>query len=182
MKHDLLIIPIILIIIISIFGTFKLLEILDYKSSLSNLKEYNILKNEKIQETIRYDNKEYIITSYLKEGDSYTTKNILLKEKNKYYFLKEIPKCECDNIYIKNNEIYLHCIGKKANIDKYTINEFEITEETLNLNLKDVPQISDIHIIVEKVDYNSIYIYTHINEYKAKCTFKNYSYKCEYYE
>ena len=181
MKQDLLIIPIIIIITITIFGSYKLIELSSYNSRISNLERYTYKQNEKSIKNINYDKKEYIITNYLPEEQTYNNLNILFKNKENYYLLKEIEKCDADTntIYTKSNEIYIHCIGKEGNINKYTINEFEITEEVLVLSYDNVPKISELHVTIEKIDNDDIYIKS--LDKKAKCTINQYQYICEYH-
>ena len=181
MKQDLLIIPIIIIIIITIFGSYKLIELSSYNSRISSLERYTYKQDEKNIKKINYNKKEYIITNYLPKEQTYTNLNILFKNKEKYYLLKEIEKCDADTntTYTKDNEIYIHCIGKEGNINKYTINEFEITEELLVLSYDNVPKLSELHVIVEKIDNHDIYIKS--LDTKAKCTINQYKYICEYH-
>lgn len=184
MKKDLIIIPILIMLIISPILMYKAIDTLAYNSRKSHLEKYTLKENEQQLKNIKYENQEYILTNYQVEDQSYPNINILFKDKKNYYLLKEIKSCDASvkdkSIYIKDNEIYIHCIGKKGNINKYTINEFNILEETLLLNYKNVPAISELHVTIKKVDTNNIYINSLGT--KAKCSFRNYSYKCEYYE
>ena len=79
----------------------------------SNLKKekYTLLPNEEIENEIIYKNYKYVITKYYDNTTSFSHHNILLNN-------------SCDMYsYIKNNEIYIHCIGKYGDIIKYTLNK-----------------------------------------------------------
>lgn len=117
--------------------------------------------------------------------------NLLLKDKNDYYILESIKKCDTDddgsNLYIKDNELYIHCIGKDGVIDKYLINDLNIKKETINFNFKNTPNISQLHMGIDNVDNEYIYLSSPFkvdntikDEPKVKCSFKDR--KCSYIE
>jgi len=147
----------------------------------SNLKrrKYTLLPDEEIQNEIIYKNYKYIITKYYDNTTSYSHHNILLKNNNKYYILETLNSCDM-NSYIKNNEIYIHCIGKYGDIIKYTLNNKNIKKEILKFSYKNTPNISQLHIIIDKVDDEYIYLSStvKINDNIAegetvKCSLKN---------
>ena len=164
MKKVLIVCLIILLIPVLIVGMYKLIEFIERKNSISNLNNYTFTTNEQIVKEFEYDNNKYIISRYYDSTSSWSHINILLKEKNKYYMLKNIKKCDMvdkgENLYIKNNIIYIHCIGKIGNIDKYVINDFDIKYDTLKFNYKNTPNISQIHIGIDNVDDDYIYLYS----------------------
>lgn len=60
--------------------------------------------------------------------------------------------------YIKNNELYIHCIGKYGDIIKYTLNKKNIKKEILKFNYENTPNISQLHIIIDNIDDEYIYL------------------------
>lgn len=90
----------------------------------SNLKKekYTLLPNEEIENEIIYKNYKYVITKYYDNTTSFSHHNILLNNNNYYYILESLNSCDMYS-YIKNNEIYIHCIGKYGDIIKYTLNK-----------------------------------------------------------
>ena len=178
------------IIGLTFLGTYQLTKYLDFKISISHLEKYQLSKNEEIIKTFQYENHSFIISRYYDDTSSWSHLNLLLKIKNNYYLIKNIKKCDTvtptNNIYIKNNEIYMHCIGKNGDIDKYIIEDFSIKKETIKLKYNDTPNISQYHMNIDKVDDNFIYLSspikldnTIIDEPKVKCSFKDR--KCSYY-
>ena len=82
--------------------------------------------------------------------------------------------------------IYIHCIGKKGIIDKYLINGFSVEKVTINFNFKNTPNISQLHIGIDKVDDENIYLSSPFkvdntvkDDPNVKCSFKDKN--CVYY-
>jgi len=63
---------------------------MDDKSSLSSLKKYELVKDEKIIKTFDYDDKKYVISKYYDNSSSWNHLHILLKERKNYYVLESI--------------------------------------------------------------------------------------------
>lgn len=178
----------IIIVISIIIGFYSLFSIFDEKNQISKLQQYKILSNEETLKTINIKNKNYLITKYYDDTSSWSHLNIILKITEDYYLLEKIKKCDSsgNNIYIKENKIYIHCIGQKGNILEYEINDFKISKKVRHLNYDNTPNISQIHILIDKVDSEYIYLYSNvkINDLihegnKAKCSLKNNI--CNYY-
>ena len=125
----------------------------------SNLKKekYTLLPNEEIENEIIYKNYKYVITKYYDNTTSYSHHNILLNNNNYYYILESLNSCDMYS-YIKNNEIYIHCIGKYGDIIKYTLNKKNIKKEILKFNYENTPNISQLHIIIDNIDDEYIYL------------------------
>lgn len=178
------------LIVLFTFGIYKGIEYLDYKSSISNLEKYTFSSNEKIVKSFKYNKYNYLLTMYYDDTSSWSHLNLLLLDNEEYYLLKNIQKCDSSvegrNLYLKDNEIYVHCIGKMGDIDKYTLDKINVKKETFNFNYDDTPNISQLHINIDKVDDNYIYLYSFkvdslIKEgEKVKCSLKNNT--CEYYQ
>lgn len=190
MKKIIIIFLIILLIPGLIFGMYKFIEFLDRKSSISNLNDYLFVSNEQIVKELEYNNNKYIISKYYDSTSSWSHLNILLKEKDKFYMLKNIKKCDVadkgKNIYIKDNIVYIHCIGKIGNVDKYIIDKFNVKSDTLKFNYQNTPNISQIHIGIDNVDDDYIYLSSPFkvdntikNDPKVKCSFEDKI--CRYY-
>lgn len=160
-KKYLIILMIILILTIS-FIIYQAVEFLDYKDSLSNLEKYIPVDNEIIIKKLQYNNKNYVISRYYDTSSSWSNLNLLLKNNDSYYILKNIKKCDTvkdgKNLYVKDNVIYIHCIGNEGFIDKYLINDFDVLKETINFNFQNTPNISQLHIVIDNVDDEYIYL------------------------
>lgn len=190
MKKEIIIVPILAIIICIAILSYKAIDTLFFNSQLSNIGEYTFKQDEKTIIEFSHNKKNYIITSYFEEGNTYNDLNIIIKNKEKKYLLKNIPKCQTDldrhrNIYIKDNSIYVHCIGLEGNIQKYTIEDnVRVSEDILKLKYDKVPNISEIHVVIDKVDDTNIYVSSlplnmSSKNPKAKCSLEKFN--CEYY-
>ena len=151
----------------------------------TDLEKYQLLEKEKIKTNFKYKKKEYVLTSYYNDKDSYATNNLLLKKNNNYYHLTKIEKCDMD-YFIKDNNIYIHCIGKEGNILKYSVNGEEVFMDILDFDYTKTPNISQIHITIDNVDKNYIYLKSNVKMddsieegMQVKCSFDNK--ECEYY-
>ncbi len=171
------------------FITYKIIEFLDYKSSLSNLEQYIFKENEEVIKSFTYKNKNYTISKYYDNTSSWSNLNILLKDNRNYYILKNIIRCdtlkEGNNLYVKDNIVYIHCIGKRGNIDKYLLEDTNTEHETIIFDYEETPNLSQIHTTIDKVDDNYIYLSSIEKNSKlkerprVKCLFKDK--KCKYY-
>lgn len=174
------IIILIILLPLFIFTIYKLIILFKF----NNLEKYNFIDNEIVIKEIKYNNKNYIISRYYNNSSSWSNLNILLNSNNAYYILKNIEKCDTldngSNIYIKDNEFYIHCIGKENIINKYTINNLKVNDETIKFNFKNAPNISTLHMIIDNVDSEYIYLSSSFkvdntikDESKVKCSFKD---------
>ena len=166
---------------ITVIVFYYLFALIDEKNEILKLEEYKMLSVEEVFKEFEYDRKKYIISTFY-DSDSYQYINILLKIKEKYYRLEEIKKCDCsdESIYVKENKIYVHCIGQKGDILEYKVTGTTIEKKILHLNYDKTPNISQIHILIDKVDNNYIYLYSYvkINDFikegdKVKCSLKD---------
>lgn len=173
---------------IIVIGFYYLFALIDEKSQILKLEKYKILPLENILTEFKYEKYEYVISSYYDDTSSWSHLNILLKLQDKYYRLEEIKKCDGSgkNIYVKDNKVYIHCIGKKGDILEYTINDTKIEKNIRQLNYDNTPNISQIHILIDKIDNEYIYLYSNvkINDSikegkRVKCSLKNNI--CDYY-
>ena len=155
------------------------------KNKENNLEKYKLLQQEQITEEFSYNDKTYLLTNYHNNKDTYASNNILYKNKNDYYLVGSINKCDM-SYYIDNNNIYVHCIGEKGIITKYTIIKNEIKKELLELDYSATPNISEIHLTIDKVDKEYIYLKSNVKKDESikegnsiRCYLNNN--KCEYY-
>lgn len=184
MKKRIIMISLIILVLLFIFTMYQFIKFKNYKDSLSSLEKYIFVDNEIIIKKLEYNNKNYVISRYYDNSSSWSHLNLLLKDNDNYYILKNIKKCdtpdEGSNLYIKDNVIYIHCIGKKGVIDKYLINEFSIYKESINFDFKDTPNISQLHIGIDNVDDEYIYLSSPFkvdnrlkDNQNVKCSFNN---------
>ena len=85
-----------------------------------------------------------------------------VRKKSKYYILEKITNCDISNetAYFKNGSFYIHCIGKKENIIQYELDGINVKKSYLELNYRDVSNISQIHLFVNGIDDKYIYLYS----------------------
>ena len=166
----------IILLCILLFIIFIILIMPKIQSSLElfNLKEYSLQPEETIRKEFEYNNKKYVLTQYYKSNSSYAYNHILLKDDSTYYFLDEIEKCDMSD-YIKENILFVHCIGKSGDILKYEIKSNKVEEEIIKFSYEDVPNISQIHITIKNVDDNYIYLNSLQDDFKCSFNTK----KCE---
>ncbi len=190
MKLFLKTLSVLILVLLFVFLTYRLIEFLDYKSSLSNLKKHIFTENEKTIKEFKYDKKNYMISKYYDDPYPWSQLNLLLKDGQTYYILENIKNCstvdDASNLYLKDNVIYIHCIGKEGIIDKYTIDGLNIEKKLLNFDFKSTPNISQLHIGIDDVDDEYIYLSspfkvnaTIADDPKVKCSFENKI--CRYY-
>ena len=138
-------------------GGYKFIETFDNKASVKTLDKYKLSDGEKIQDKFIINNREYVVTTYKDEKKPYSQHNILLKYEDQYYSLDQIPECDMSS-YLSDNNLYVHCIGKKGNILKYTFIDINVDKTELDLNYINTPNISQEHIIIDLVGKKNIYL------------------------
>lgn len=180
------VIIIIFITLLFCVGIYNLFAFLDYHSQLSSKEKYSLKEEENIEVQFSYHNKTYMITNY-HDDTTAAGHTILFKDNNTYYKLDDLKNCNFakDNIYINDNQIYIHCIGQKGNIIQYTINNLELEKQVWEFNYQNTPNISQLHIVVDKANDKYIYLSSAFkvdnndkNEPQVKCSLKNNI--CEY--
>ena len=180
---------IILLIIFSIlsFVIYKAISFLD--NNWTKLEEYKMIpENERLSyKEINYKNNKYILVGFHGNNSTYADNVILLEKKSKYYILEKITNCDISNetAYFKNGSFYIHCIGKKENIIQYELDGINVKKSYLELNYRDVPNISQIHLFVNGIDDKYIYLYSYVKKddtlsegKKVKCSLNDK--KCVY--
>ncbi|MEE3344564.1 MAG: hypothetical protein VZS44_10760 [Bacilli bacterium] len=102
-------------------------------------------------------------------------------------YIEQNEKCSNDiSKYIKDNIAYLHCIGDKGNIIKYTKNRNKINKEVLEFDYSNASNISQIHITIDGADADYVYLKSAVKVNDSikdgefvKCSLS--TKKCEYY-
>ena len=185
-KNSIKLIIVALILLIPI-STYYLIDYLHNKSMINTLEKYTILDNEKIINEFTYDNNNYLITMYYDDTSTYSHINILLKQKSDRLLIDTIRSCDSSesNTYVLDNKIYIHCIGKMGDIKVYTLEDYKLTHNILELDYSQTPNLSQLHILIDKVDKDNIYLYSYVNadseiSNKIKCSL--HTKKCEYIE
>jgi hypothetical protein len=149
-------------IFLIIYGAKTVLEKLDLKSQIEQLEKYEMKKDEIIIKNFNTKKKEYAVSKYNDDTSSWSHFNILLKYEDVYYFLKNVQKCDSNdegsNMFFYKDSLYVHCIGKKGNINRYTIDGINIKEDVIKLKYEKVPNISQVHILIDDVDDDYIYL------------------------
>lgn len=96
------IIMISLIILVLLFS-FIIYKSINYKKYVSNLEKYVFVDNEIIIKKLEYNNKNYVISRYYDNSSSWSHLNLLLKDNDNYYILKNIKNV----IHLMMNLIYI---------------------------------------------------------------------------
>lgn len=168
-------------------STYFLIDHLYNNSMINSLEKYKIKDNEKIINEFTYDNNNYLITMYYVDKQTYSNVNILLKQKSDRLLIDTIYECDSSesNTYVLDNKIYIHCIGKMGDIKVYTLENYKLTHNILELDYSKTPNLSQLHILIDKVDKDNIYLYSYVNadseiSNKVKCSL--HTKKCEYIE
>jgi len=138
-------------------GGYRFIELFDNKASVKQLDKYKLIDGEKISDKFVINNREYVITNYKEENKPYTQHNVLLKFEDQYYSLEEVKECDM-NSYLKDNALYVHCIGKKGNILKLTFIDINVERTELDLNYINTPNISQEQIKIDLVGKDNIYL------------------------
>ena len=130
-------------------GGYRVIELFDNKASVKQLDKYDLIDGEKVLDKFVINNREYVITQYTVEGKDYS--------QDQYYSLEEINECDM-NSYLKDNALYVHCIGKKGNILKYTFIDINVDRTELDLNYINTPNIKQENIKIDLVGKDNIYL------------------------
>ncbi len=102
-------------------------------------------------------------------------------------YISTYKLCNSDKSYvIKRNNAYIHCIGEEGNIIKLSVDNGNVEKKIIEFDYTNTPNISQIHILVEDVDNDYIYLKSNVKnndsikdgEY-VKCLFS--TKVCEYY-
>lgn len=153
------------VLFVVVFGAgFYLLDYIVTSEKLSNLEEHEISKDEdeSIVKEFQYDNMDFVVSRYYDDTSAWSNLRIMRKVRGKYYILQDVNKCDViedgDNIFVKNRNIYVHCIGKEEEIGIYTVSDFSVSEKLVNYNFSKTPNISLLHMKVDDVDDKYIYL------------------------
>ena len=156
-----IILIIIIVFILVIIGIYQLINYIDYKSRIDKFNKYSLISDETIYKEFSYKNNDYVITNYNDNKSSYYSHHILFKDNSEYYLLDTLNKCDISD-YLDNNEYYVHCIGKKGYIIKYTFNSTSIKKDIINLNYKNTPNTNQRYLTINNVDNSYIYMHSNI--------------------
>lgn len=189
-KKILIIVSLLILIFLLILGSYKLIEFLDFKSSISNLEEYNMIPENKrlTYKEVTYKNNKYLLVGFYGNNPTYADNVILLEKDSKYYILEKIINCDIseETAYFKDGSFYIHCIGRKANIIQYELDNEKVKKSYIELNYEEVPNISQLHLFVNNIDDKNIYLFSYVKNndsipegQRVKCSFENK--KCMYY-
>ena len=185
-KYFLIIISVVIVFILSVIYMVTRLS----NNNLTNLEEYKMIpENERlVYKQIDYKDNKYLLVGFKGNNPTYADNVILLEKKSKYYVLEEIINCDIDEktAYFKDGSFYIHCIGRKADIIKYELDGKKVKKSYIELNYKDVPNISQLHLFVNNIDDKYIYLFSYVKRddsieegQKVKCSLENK--KCRYY-
>ena len=143
------------------FVTYKVIESYDKKSKIERLDKYKLMEKEKEDIKIDFNGYTYVITKYTDEK-SRINHNILVSYENNYYYIDSLENCDMSS-YVKENQVYTHCLGGRGNILKYSFSTVVLNKDYLELNYSTTPNISEIHMTVDKVDNkNNIYLSSNV--------------------
>ena len=94
-KKNLIIVTLLILMFLFIFGSYKLIEFLDFKSSISNLEEYNMIpENERLTyKQVTHKKNKYLLVGFKGNNPTYADNVILLEKNSKYYVLEKITNC-----------------------------------------------------------------------------------------
>ena len=159
-------------------------------NNVTNLEEYKMIpENERLlYKKIDYKNNKYLLVGFKGNNPTYTDNVIILEKNSKYYVLEKIINCDIDEetAYFKDGSFYIHCIGRKADIIKYELDNKNVKKSYIELNYKDVPNISQLHLFVNNIDDKYIYLFSYVKRddsidegQRVKCSLDNK--KCMYY-
>ncbi len=185
-KYFLIIISVVIVFILSVIYMIIRLS----NNNLTNLEEYKMIpENERlVYKQIDYKDNKYLLVGFKGNNPTYADNVILLEKNSKYYVLEEIINCDIDEetAYFKDGSFYIHCIGRKADIIKYELDGKKVKKSYIELNYKDVPNISQLHLFVNNIDDKYIYLFSYVKRddsieegQKVKCSLENK--KCMYY-
>ena len=132
------------------FGTYRFIEVYDRKNKIERLDKYKLIENEEEDIKFEFNGYNYVITKYTDEK-SRINHNILVDYEGNYYYIDSLENCDMSS-YVKGNQVYTHCIGGKGNILKYSFSTIVLNSDYIELNYSTVPNISERHMKVDKVD------------------------------
>lgn len=162
MKKASLIVLIPLILAVLFIGVYAFIDNKVEREKLSQLEKHTLSSEEKIVKRLEYEKQKYVISKYYDDTSSWSHLRILLDKEDNYYILKDIKKCDVtddgNNIYVKDNVIYIHCIGKEGDIEEYKLDDMAVEKSVRKLDYKNAPNISQLHLLIDKVDENYIYL------------------------
>ena len=174
----------ILLLVFVFLIVYVIFNSLIMKSELSNVEVYKLKKNEEINKTFKYNKYNYVVTSYYEDGKDYAQNNFLIKYNNKFYYLDSYTDCDMSS-YVKDNFMYVHCIGYSGNVTKFKFYGTKVFNEVIELSYKDAPNVKQSHLNVEKVTDKYIYLTSNVKKdenvkegNKVKCSLKDT--KCVY--
>ena len=144
------------------YVTFHFFESKSFKNQLEELGEYKLEEDEKIIKKFSYGSRKYILSTVPYRKTNHF--NISLYYKNKYYLLKTVPSCKIldkmENVYLKDNHIYVHCDGATGVVMDYTVVEGFIGEKEYVFDFLKTPN-SDFHYMTfRKLDNKYFYLKT----------------------
>ena len=151
-----------LLIGLALIGIYLFIDSMVENEKLAKLEKHTLTSGEKILQEFEYENDKYVVVKYYDDTSSWSHLYILFNTRNQYYILKDIKKCDCvdsgNNIYVKNNAIYIHCIGKDGDVLEYIVNDMSVEENIRHLDYQYTPNISQYHLEIDKVDEQYIYL------------------------
>ena len=124
-----------------------------------------IPKNERVlDKQVTYKNNKYLLVGFKGNNPTYSDNVILLEKNSKYYILEKIINCDIseDTAYFKDGSFYIHCIGREAKIIQYELDNENVKKSYIELNYKNVPNISQLHLFVKNVDDKYIYLFSNV--------------------
>ncbi len=180
------------ILIILVISLFIIIDKVIYlfNNNLTYLEQFKMIpENERLTyKEVIYKNNKYLLVGFKGDNPTYPDNVILLEKDSKYYILERIINCDIseETAYFKDGSFYIHCIGRKANIIKYELNNTKVKKSYIELNYKEVPNISQLHLFVNNVDDQYIYLFSYVKNndsipegHRVKCSFEDK--KCMYY-
>ena len=170
---------IVVLLLLGIYiACYEGIEYLDYKTKKDDLEKFEVgdgdfyLKNFSIG-TIKY--------GILKDNDKNI--NIVLKDKNNILLMETVKQCDTvdgEGIGIHKNKIYIHCLGTDREIIEFEILKASIFKSTRQLNYEKTPNVSGMHLLIEKADKKYLYLYSNVKKNesiaegdKIKCSLEN---------
>lgn len=178
MKKFLLVVLFMILLFGIVFcGGYFLLSFIVENEKIGKLEKYELASGEKILEEFNYDGRKYAVSSYLNDS---SILHILLRTKGNFYILETVGECSCSddgrNIYVKDNIIYVHCIGYRE-IFEFKVDDVTVEKATRKFNFDDTSNFSQLHMGIDKVDDDYIYFSSFLldtteeGEDKVKCSF-----------
>lgn len=175
----------ILILVLVFFTVYYTFNTIIMKGEIAKIEEYKFVKGEKIDKEFKFNKYHYVLTNFKEDGKDYNSNNFLVKYQGKYYYMDSFTDCDMSS-YVKDNFMYVHCIGYTGNIVKFKFYGTKVFNEVLEPSYNDTPNISQRHIELDKVTNKYIYLKSSVKKdenvkegNKVKCPFNN-NLKCVY--